>query len=63
MKATAPTKEEISRLYDPDFFYEHGDNIALKKFMLIAQENIREGKMIDYRTPVLEKYTKYDFLD
>lgn len=51
--------EEIQQLYNPDTFYNYGDNPALKKLMEITVENNREGKMMDYRTPVTEKYRKY----
>lgn len=58
MKKPRASPEEISKLYDPNTFYEYGDNPAYKKFMEIMVENTREGKIIDYRTPVMDKYTK-----
>ena len=58
MSKPTATPEQIQKLYDPNTFYEYGDNPALKKFMEIMVENCREGKMVDYRTPVLEKYRK-----
>ena len=36
--------EEIQKLYDPNFFYEHGSNPALKRFMEIMVENNAEAK-------------------
>jgi hypothetical protein len=57
-KRFKPTKEDIEKLYEPDAFYEHGDNPALKRFMEISVENLREGRLPDYRTYVIEKYTK-----
>ena len=58
MKKATASPEEIQKLYDPNTFFEYGDNPALKKFMEIMVENHREGKMLDYRTPVIDKYTK-----
>ena len=58
MKSTTASPEEIKRLYDPNTFYDYGDNPAMKKFMEIMVENQREGKLLDYRTPVIDKYTK-----
>ncbi len=56
-KVKAP-EEEIQKLYDPNTFYEHGDNPAMKKFMSIMVENNRQGLLNDFRTHVNEKYTK-----
>jgi hypothetical protein len=58
MSQPTASPEQIQKLYDPNTFFEYGDNPALKKFMEMMVENCREGKMIDYRTPVLEKYRK-----
>ena len=60
-KNIAP-QEEIDKLYRPEAFHEHGDNPALKKFMTIMVENMRDGRLPDYRTYVVEKYTKSPFL-
>ena len=57
-----PTKEEVQQLYDPNYFYEYGDNPAMKKYMEIAVENQREGKMRDTRTYVRNNYTRYFIL-
>jgi len=51
-------EEEIKKLYDENTFYEHGDNPAMKKFMEIMVENNREGKSLDHRTFVNDKYKK-----
>jgi hypothetical protein len=59
MSQPTASPEQIQKLYDPNTFFEYGDNPALKKFMEMMVENCREGKMIDYRTPVLEKYRKF----
>lgn len=56
-KATA-SEAEIRKLYEPETFYEHGDNPAFKKFMDIMVENVKQGRLPDYRTYVVEKYTK-----
>jgi hypothetical protein len=51
-KGVVPSKQEIAELYNPNTFYEHGYNPALKKFMEIMVENNNEGKIIDHRTHV-----------
>ena len=60
MKKIAAPKEEVQKLYDPNAFFNHGDNPALKKFMEIMVENNREGKLQDHRTFVKERATKYE---
>lgn len=57
-KKQKASQEEIQKLYEPEAFYEHGDNPVLKKFMTLMVENMRQGKLPDYRTYVVEKYTK-----
>ena len=57
-KRRTPTEAEIKKLYEPEAFWEHGDNPAMKKFMTIMVENTKQGKAPDYRTYVIEKYTK-----
>lgn len=57
-KKTVASESEIKKLYDPNTFYEHGDNPAFKKFMDIMVENVREGRLPDYRTYVVDKYKK-----
>jgi hypothetical protein len=42
-KKTA-SSEELSKLYDPNYFYEHGDNPAMRHFVNIMQENVKGGK-------------------
>jgi hypothetical protein len=50
-KLTPEQKQaEIQKLYAPDYFYEHGDNPANKKFMEIASANIYSGAQPDYRS-------------
>lgn len=60
MKKATASEEEIKKLYDPNTFYEHGDNPAYKQFMNLSVENLREGKLTDHRTYVLDKGTKYN---
>ncbi|EGR29430.1 hypothetical protein IMG5_155800 [Ichthyophthirius multifiliis] len=50
--------EEVKKLYDPDFFYEYGDNPAFKKLIQFQQENCQGGANTDYRTYVIDKYQK-----
>lgn len=38
-KQLKATKEEVDNLYDPNTFYEHGSNPALKNLMKIMVEN------------------------
>ncbi|KAL4490238.1 hypothetical protein ABPG72_004277 [Tetrahymena utriculariae] len=59
MKKGTASEEELKKLYDPNTFYEHGDNPAFKQFMNIAVENLREGKLTDHRTYVVDTYKKW----
>jgi len=38
---------------------EEGDNPAFKQFMNLSVENLREGKLTDHRTYVVDTYKKY----
>ena len=58
-KKIVASEDEIKKLYEPDYFYEHGDNPAFKKFMEICSENIKEGKLPDYRTYVKNDYKRF----
>ena len=60
-KKAVASEAEIKKLYDPETFYEHGDNPAFKKFMEIMTEIVREGRLPDYRTYVVEKYKKLTY--
>ena len=53
------SKEEIDEMYDPQKFYNYGDNPAMQKFMEITQQNQMEGKQIDHRTYVVDQRKKY----
>jgi len=57
-KPLSEAEEEIKKLYDPNFFYEYGDNPALKRLMEMLVENNREGKYVDTRTSVKHDGTK-----
>lgn len=51
--------KKVEPYLDPLKFYNHGDNPAMKKFMKIALENSREGKIIDHRTLIIDKGQRY----
>jgi hypothetical protein len=52
-------EEELKKIYDPNFFYEHGQNPAYKQLLQYQMENNPEGQWFDYRTYFKEKYTKF----
>ena len=58
MKKYIASETEIKKLYDPNTFYEHGDNPALKKFIEIMSENVRQGKLPNYRIQYIENFTR-----
>jgi len=44
---------ELKNLYEPDYFYDHGDNPALKDFLKRTQANVSEkSELPDYRAHV-----------
>ncbi len=53
------TQEEIDRMYDPETFYQHGDNPANRQYMEISSENNREAKFQDYRTYSVNSSTRF----
>jgi hypothetical protein len=57
-KLTA-SEEEIKKIYEPDYFYEHGSNPAYKKFVDIASENIIAGDSPDYRACMKDNQSRY----
>ena len=57
-KKQTASEAEIKKLYDPETFYDHGDNPALRKFMDIMTENVQQGRLPDYRTYTVENYQK-----
>ena len=57
-KLTA-SEEEIKKIYEPDYFYEHGINPAYKKFVDIASENIIAGDSPDYRSCMKDNQSRY----
>lgn len=50
---------EIPDLYEPDAFYTHGDNPALKRFMSIAQQNNQDGVVMDHRTLIIDRARRF----
>ena len=50
--------KELEKLNDPNFFYEHGQNPALKQLLQYQMENNPEGQWFDFRTYFKDKYTK-----
>lgn len=42
--------------YNPETFWQYGDNPAHKNYIRMAQENLREGKMIDHRTYFIDHH-------
>lgn len=58
-KETIP-EEEIQRMYDPDTFYEYGDNPANKKYVEIMSENLPEhGEQPDYRSYIIDNRKRW----
>ena len=53
--ASKVPNEPIEPYLDPLKFYNHGDNPAMKNFMKIAMENVKDGRFIDHRSLVIDK--------
>lgn len=53
------TQEQIEPYLDPLKFYNHGDNPAMKNFIKIAMANVKDGKVIDHRSFVIDKGQRY----
>ncbi|KAM3140982.1 hypothetical protein pb186bvf_006993 [Paramecium bursaria] len=51
----------LDYLYDPQTFYDYGDNPALQRYIEIMQQNCAEGQMIDPRTQVFLKNQRLFF--
>ena len=58
MKKYIASESEINKLYDSNVFYEYGDNPALKKFVEIMSENMRQGRLPNYRINFIENQTR-----
>lgn len=39
-------KEDVKKLFSEDYFYNVGDNPALKRFLQIEMENQKDGNML-----------------
>ena len=48
-------------MLDPNKYYNHGDNPAMKKFIQIAMENAKGSKYIDHRTYFVDNGQRYPF--
>jgi len=46
-------------MLDPNKYYNHGDNPAMKKFLQIAMENAKGSKYIDHRTYFVDNGQRY----
>lgn len=57
--ASKVPNEPIEPYLDPLKFYNHGDNPAMKNFMKICMENVKDGKFIDHRSLVIDKGQRY----
>ena len=54
------SEEEIQKMYDPDTFYEYGDDPANKKYIEIMSENLPEhGEMPDYRSYIVDNRNRW----
>ena len=42
-----------------DYFYNHGDDPAMKKFIQIAQDNYQEGAILQRRTYFIDKGVRF----
>ena len=53
-KKVEVTTEQIRELYEPDYFYNYGENPALKEFLVRAQTNVESstGALPDYRAHI-----------
>ena len=58
--ASKVPNEPIEPYLDPLKFYNHGDNPAMKNFMKIAMENVKDGRFIDHRSLVIDKGQRYE---
>ena len=50
---------EVKKLYEPDFFYEHGDNPANKRFLELAKANIYGGQAPEYRSYIWDNKARF----
>lgn len=59
MSAAPDMEAEIKKFYDPDFFYNHGDNPAHKKFMEIASADTYGVNMPEFRSHIIDNKARY----
>ena len=48
------SEEDIRKLYEPDFFYEHGDNPAYKKYIDVMKENMSGYESQDFKSSIID---------
>jgi hypothetical protein len=51
--------EHMKKLFSEDYFYNVGDNPALKRFLQIEMENHQDGNMLEYRTYFIDKNKRF----
>lgn len=51
--------EHVNKLFSEDYFYNVGDNPALKRFLQIEMENHQDGDMLEYRTYFIDKNKRF----
>jgi hypothetical protein len=51
--------EHVNKLFSEDYFYNVGDNPALKRFLQIEMENHQDGNMLEYRTYFIDKNKRF----
>ena len=51
--------EHVKKLFSEDYFYNVGDNPALKRFLQIEMENHQDGDMLEYRTYFIDKNKRF----
>lgn len=52
-------EEAVLKLYEPERFYSHGDNPAMKRYMSLAVENCARGEVLDMRTYFIDQGKRY----
>jgi hypothetical protein len=57
--ATSAPEDPFKKYLDPNKFWNHGDNPALKNFARIVQENTKDSKWLDPRTFVVYRGQRY----
>lgn len=52
-------QKDLSKIFSEDYFYNVGDNPALKRFLQIESENHKDGLMLEYRTYFIDKNKRF----